>query len=521
MDNEGINRKTAGGSVRHPQDRRAARERGCIVLLFDSACERMGRINRIIIDAGAIPRLVDPAAVPAFGELTACDAIALVAVATTSEENQAGLGLIVRLKNAGFNIFAYEDGVNQWTVRSKCRPILAGAMHLLDSSSAGFGAELLRLLQQALLGLADTRREQQEIGEMMRHHGMVGESVAITAAFRTAMRFSLLSDLPVLITGDTGTGKELVARAIAKMDTKRQKGPFVSVNCAAVNPTLMESVFFGHRRGAFTGAERDRKGLIRAAEGGTLFLDEIGELEIGLQAKLLRVLQENSVLGVGEEQEIPVNVRFVAATNRDLEHSVAEKTFRADLFHRLRVLSLHIPSLRERRADIRPLVTHFLRKRQKFGPASVPDASEDFLEAIQQLDLPGNVRQLQNLVYHSLAHHQSSHALDLMDLPEDALRELTGRPYDTLSSPAIATSKSSAPLRPLPQADLNELVKRILDRQGWNLSSAVREYERRVFQAAMDQTQGNQSKAARLLGITARSVYNKLHRHQLRSSPAC
>src|SRR6185436_10192490 len=154
----------------------------------------------------------------------------------------------------------------------------------------------------------------------------------------------------------------LLAKALSEMDPKRKQGPFVAVNCAAVQPTLLESEFFGHRRGSFTGAERDRKGLVRAAEGGVLFLDEISELEVGLQAKLLRVLQENRVLGVGEEREVAVSVRFIAATNRNLEQLVAEGKFRADLFHRLRVLLIHVPPLRDRPSELQLLVEHFLQK---------------------------------------------------------------------------------------------------------------------------------------------------------------
>ena len=152
-------------------------------------------------------------------------------------------------------------------MRCKCRPLLAGAVNLLDSASAGFVADLRQALQQAVQALASMRREEDQIRNRMRQHGIVGESPAMTDAFRLAMRFSQLSDLPVLITGETGTGKGLLAKALSEMDPKRKGGPFLAVNCAAIQPTHLESEFFGHRRGAFTGAERDRKGLIRAAEG--------------------------------------------------------------------------------------------------------------------------------------------------------------------------------------------------------------------------------------------------------------
>ena len=178
------------------------------------------------------------------------------------------------------------------------------------------------------------------------------------------IRISRVSDVPTYITGETGTGKELLAKAIHSLDAKRRSGPFVAVNCSAISPGLAESELFGHRRGAFTGADRDRKGLIRAAQGGVLFLDEIGDLDAALQTKLLRVLQENRVLAVGEERDVPIDVRVVAASNRNLLAMVANGTFRADLFYRFTVLTVHVPPLRERRADIPPLIAHFVQKYQ-------------------------------------------------------------------------------------------------------------------------------------------------------------
>ena len=195
-------------------------------------------------------------------------------------------------------------------------------------------------LAHILSAEAKKQEEAQQITSVMRDMGMVGSSTAMMHVFRSVIRFSTLSDLPVLIAGETGTGKEGLARALHRLDPKRRGGPFVAVNCGAIAASLAESEFFGHRRGAFTGADRDRKGLIRSAEGGVLFLDEIGELDAALQAKLLRVLQESRVLGVGEDRDIKVDVRVVAATNRDLDQMGQQSRFRADLFHRLNVLSI-------------------------------------------------------------------------------------------------------------------------------------------------------------------------------------
>ena len=199
------------------------------------------------------------------------------------------------------------------------------------------------------------------------------------------------------------------------------------MNCGAISSGLAESELFGHRRGAFTGADRDRKGLIRAAEGGVVFLDEIGELDDTLQVKLLRVLQERRVLGVGEDQEVPVSVRVIAATNRNLSTAVQHGKFRADLFHRLNVLSIHIPSLRERRADVRPLIEHLLEKNQSLQTAGSVSAGPDFIEALTRIDLPGNVRQLENLVRRALVNKVTSTPLTLTDLPAEVWQQLAGQ----------------------------------------------------------------------------------------------
>lgn len=497
------------------------------VLILDPAPGRRRFVSAIVSGMGGLPRTAGE--IDALGTFVSAppEPIVLIAVGKKNTTDERVLDAIAVCRKSGIQVLAYEDGIDQWPLRVKCLPLLAGASHLLDSAVEGFGNELRLRIDRALQESAGRHREQQQLRELMRRHEMAGDSPAMTGAFRLAARFSVLSDLPVLITGDTGTGKELLARAIAKMDPKRQAGPFVPINCAAVNPALMESEFFGHRRGAFTGAERDRKGLIRAAEGGTLFLDEIGELDPALQAKLLRVLQENSVRRVGDEQEVPVNVRFIAATNRNMEQLVAGQRFRADLYHRLRVLLIHMPPLQDRPADVPALVEHYLKKHAAIHSSDAVNASNDFIEALQQMDLPGNVRQLQNIVRRSLANHQGAGALELNDLPEEALLQLTARPGET-RGPSLDLLRNTPALHlphappaphalpgPLPPADIDELVTRILDGQGWNLSNALREYERRVLGAAMDRTRGNQSQAARLLGITARSVYNKVRKHQL------
>jgi transcriptional regulator with PAS, ATPase and Fis domain len=227
--------------------------------------------------------------------------------------------------------------------------------------------------------------------------GIVGDSPAmkdLAAQIEIAAR----SDLTVLVSGESGTGKELVARAIHR-HSARDKGPLVSFNCGAITESLLESELFGYVRGAFTGADRDRTGLFRAADAGTLFLDEVGEMALPSQAKLLRVLQEHTIRPVGGITEIPVDVRVVAATNRNLPQEVQRGRFRQDLFYRLAVLTIHIPPLRERVSDIRSLIEYFLnRARTQLSTGYQLRFDDDAVTALGRYTWPGNVRQLRHVV---------------------------------------------------------------------------------------------------------------------------
>jgi transcriptional regulator with GAF, ATPase, and Fis domain len=387
----------------------------------------------------------------------------------------------------------------------------------LDSTKAEFAGELQGLLEQLLQAEAERREEAKHVKHVMKQLGSVGESQAIMAVFQIVCRVSSLSDLPILITGETGTGKELLARAIHQLDLKRRQGPFVALNCSAISHGLAESELFGHRRGAFTGADRDRKGLIRAAEGGVLFLDEIGELDEALQAKLLRVLQENRVLGVGEDREVAVSVRMIAATNRDLEAMVQQGRFRADLFHRLHVLAIHIPPLRERPADLKPLIEHFLQQYRFLRPTGPLSVDADFIAALTQVELPGNARQLENLVRWALVNKDDDTPLQLRDLPLDIWQQLSEprtRPR-VQSGPGIEKEDSQPATLQAAQQHIPSSIVSLLDLNGWSLSRSLEHCERLFVEAALHKAHGNQSAMARLLGITPRSVYNKLHKHQL------
>jgi two-component system response regulator PilR (NtrC family) len=284
----------------------------------------------------------------------------------------------------------------------------------------------------------------------------------------------------VLITGESGTGKELVARALHS-EGSRAKAPFVAVNCGAIPEELMESELFGHKRGSFTGAIADKPGLFQEADSGTLFLDEIGELSVGLQVKLLRALQERKVKQVGATDELEVDVRVIAATNRELEAEVARGAFRADLYYRLNVIEIRIPPLRQRREDIALLAEHFVARFAAEHRAGAR-LSADALRKLESYDFPGNVRELENMIERAIA-LSSSDVIATADLPD--------------MKPAAATG--GVPPTELPA-------------EGVDLDRLLSEYERGWVLRALEQTGGVRKRAAALLGISFRSFRYRLEK---------
>jgi transcriptional regulator with PAS, ATPase and Fis domain len=254
-----------------------------------------------------------------------------------------------------------------WPVEARCRLLRSGARRFLDSSDPAYSS---RLVESAATLAHDYRTQQRagdELRSVMQALGLVGQSPAFLALLRTVVRVAPLSDIPVLITGETGTGKELFARAIHQRDPARAKRAMVAVNCSALAPGLLESELFGYRRGAFTGADHDRAGLLRSADEGVLFLDEVGDLPLELQAKFLRTIQFGEFTPIGSDRASQVDVRIVAATNQPIEALVAQGKFREDLYHRLNVVRLRIPPLRERKEDIAPLAHHFFARYNRDG----------------------------------------------------------------------------------------------------------------------------------------------------------
>jgi two-component system response regulator PilR (NtrC family) len=311
--------------------------------------------------------------------------------------------------------------------------------------------------------------------------GIVGVSAAMTAVFQM-VRSVAATNSTVLIQGESGTGKELVAKAI-HAHSPRQEWPFVSVNCAALPETLLESELFGHMKGAFTDAHQTKKGLFEAAHRGTLFLDEVAETSAAMQAKLLRVLQERRLRRVGSTEEIEVDARVVAATNRPLEAMVRERRFREDLFYRLNVIPIRMPALRDRADDIPLLTEHFLARFSREMGKRVVSVSDEARDLLVRYSWPGNVRELENVIERAMA-LETTDAIQPDRLP-DAIR---GGPT-TEAAPALG--------------------------DGFSLDRHLASIERDVLQAALTQAGADRGRAATLLGITPRSLRYLIKKHAL------
>ncbi|MBV9924784.1 MAG: sigma-54-dependent Fis family transcriptional regulator [Acidobacteria bacterium] len=315
---------------------------------------------------------------------------------------------------------------------------------------------------------------------------LIGVSGAFVEVMKMVGRVAS-TNLPVLITGESGTGKEVVARAIHQRST-RAEGPFVAVNCGAVPSELIESEMFGHVRGAFTGAERDRRGLLQEADGGTILLDEITETTPAFQVKLLRALQEGEIRRVGSNHTIRVDSRVIAATNRDVEQEVRERRFRQDLFYRLNAVTLHLPPLRERREDIMPMARHFAERAcpAAGGPVSF---SRDAVRALVSYDWPGNIRELENAIIRAVA------LCDRLVRPEDLPdRVRDGAEQERQQHAFDVPADGATPEEPL--VSLSELEGRHIAR-------------------VLAHTGGNKQAAARLLGIDRTTLQRMIKRHGL------
>ena len=471
------------------------------LIVWETDEARWPRIHSAVVACGAQCERLGPARPSPISGRELYDA-AIVSLQSSGDEPDASLQLVSQFHVAGLSVIAHGLNVTNWPVREKCRALLAGAGALIENGK-DFERSLRTTVQSLLASLQGQRDDERRTRELARANGIVGQSSQLMDAFRRVLQLSPLSDLPVLICGESGTGKELFASALHALDPKRRHHEMVAVNCAAINATTAESELFGHARGAFTGAAGDHAGLFGVADGGVLFLDEIGELNLELQAKLLRVLQEKRLRRLGASKDSPIDVRVIAATNQDLPLMIREGRFRNDLFHRLNTLSIRITPLRERPSDLPALVQHFIQQHDSSGGER--RIEDDFIEAISRLALPGNVRELRNLVTTSLAMKSDGSALGLKDLPPHVW-------LDLLQSGSVKSTSINDDDTP---PSLASLANRVGEQWDWNLGKCLSACEREIVQAAMLRTRNNQSQAARLLGLTPRSVYNKIRKHNL------
>ena len=348
--------------------------------------------------------------------------------------------------------------------------------------------EVARMKKEAVRLKEENRVLREEVLEQTGIDNIVGTSQVMQEVFTTVRKVAP-SDSTVLVTGESGTGKELIAHALHDL-SRRREGPFIRVGCGALAETLLESEMFGHEKGSFTGASRLKLGRFELADTGTIFLDEIGEIGAALQMKLLRVLQEREFERVGGEETLSVDVRVVAATNRDLEALVRDGVFREDLYYRLHIVPLRMPPLRERPGDVVELARHFLAKLSGRTGKKIADISEEALQILQQYRWPGNVRELENVIEQAMVFCEGA-ALEAADLPSN----LQQRP----ATGAGMRQEADGSLR--------------VDLSGRTLPEILDDVERTLIVGAYQKAQKVKTETARLLGIKASALYYKLEKY--------
>jgi len=343
--------------------------------------------------------------------------------------------------------------------------------------------QLVRTVKKALEKyrlLEENRLLREKVAQLSKVGGLVGSSPAFRAVMDT-IRQAAPSNATILLLGESGTGKELVARAIHEL-SPRHAAPFVPIDCASIPESLLESELFGHEAGAFTGATRRKEGRFERADGGTLFLDEVGEMSPAVQVKLLRAIQEGEFVRVGGTQPVKVDVRIVAATNRDLQQEVREGRFREDLYYRLHVVQVKLPPLRERHGDVPLLAAHFLRRFAEENRREIEGFSPEAMRALEAYGWPGNVRELENAIERAVVLSRGSR-IELEDLPE-TVRE------------AVAEGAAFPPGRAI-------VVP---------IGMPMEEIERKVIEETLRHTGGDKALAARILGVSTRTIYRKIDR---------
>ncbi len=401
-------------------------------------------------------------------------------------------------------------------VETAVEAMLQGAFNYLQKP---LDLKQLRSIVQKAGDAARLRRDNQQLkarlDEKFGFDGVVGSSPAMLKVIERLKRIAP-TDATVLILGDTGTGKELFAQALHHNSLRKNK-PFVALNCAALSENLLESELFGHLKGAFTDATADRVGKFEFANGGTIFLDEVGDMPLSTQVKLLRVLESGEIMPVGSNKTIKVNVRLVSATNRNLEDAVESGSFRRDLYHRLKVVTLRLPSLKERRDDLPVLLDHFIRIFSKKYGKSIKGVSQTARRRLLTYDWPGNVRQLRN-VAESMVVVDFDELIDVDDLPDEILevppsdanvllensgfKESANRDeFDEEEHPAIGRTANGAIVSPSPETE--DSLKPFV---GLTLEAL----ERLFIQETLRATGGNREETAKILGVGERTLYRRI-----------
>jgi len=397
-----------------------------------------------------------------------------------------------------------------WHLRRKLLRIrfflLVTGVPTLDTAIAAINAgadryvikdhDLVDQLRRAVRSVTESLKWKKEAGYLRRElrrltglDNIIGQSQKMRAIFDLIQTVAPQTSR-VLITGESGTGKELVARAIHE-NSQRSQAPFITINCGAFPETLLESELFGYMKGAFTGANENRQGLFQAAHGGTLFMDEIGNMTLTMQVKLYRVLQEGKIRPLGSNDEVDVDVRVIAATNKNFEKEIAEGRFREDLYYRLSVIPVQLPSLRERKEDIPLLARHFLERFRRIMEKPIEGISPEAVRKLESYDWPGNVRELENTMERAVALETGN---------EVSLRVLPDRIAGYSSTPGMAAGSSSSGIFP---------------EGGVDFEKEIADTERRYLMAALEKAGGVRTRASELLKITYRSFRHYAKKHGL------
>lgn len=372
------------------------------------------------------------------------------------------------------------------TIKSSVEAIKKGAFDYITKPITA--SELLVVVEKALQFKhleQENERLRRELRQKYRNEHIIATSKPMQKIFNLIEKVAD-TDTTILITGASGTGKELIARAI-HYDSGRSDKPWVVINCGAIPEALLESELFGHEKGSYTGAHKSRNGRFEMANGGTIFLDEIGEMSPALQVKLLRVLQDQKFERVGGTKTIHVDVRIIAATNKNLTTAINNGTFREDLYYRLNVIPIKVPSLKQRRSDIPLLINHFLNLFQETEEKKITGLSPEAMNAMTEYHWPGNVRELENVIKRMTILCENQ-IVQLEDLPEHIQK-------DSLSLHAIGTD--------------------ILEAEGMSLDKVVKDYEKKLIIGALEKTNGVKSKAARLLNIKRTTLVEKIKKQNI------